>query len=647
MTRIAIIILILLTGFTNKVSAIFDTIDIKEVSVIAQRAMENRGLNLTLIDSSVIQSHITGSLSDLLVSNSTVFMKTYGQGALSTISFRGTSASHTKVKWNGIPLNNPMLGQVDFSLIPVNFTDQISLLHGGSSLQDGAGALGGAIILQSAPSWNDPYTLSLTQGIGSFGTYRSHANLQIGRNRVRMRMKFFTEQSENNFEYYNTENGLWSYEIQENADYKKHGVLGEIFIKADNRNFVSLHTWIQNSLRNIPAIMSYEGGGRTEYQSDDQVRISGIWKNYGVNYRSEITVGYISSGIDYYLANQTGMGLFVNFNSASKAQNLIGSHKITADLGDKIVLKTKLDYQYSTAHISEEESLIGYEASRQEVGLSLSMHREFGKYLTMFGLLRGELADATILPLMPSLGMEIHMPQLNMKVISNLARNYSLPTLNDQYWIPGGNPDLKPEEGYSGDLSISHTLKKNKTVNLSMTLTGFASTINDWILWRPGEYSYWTAENIARVFARGVEYTVRGIYAPGELTFGLNATYAFTRTTNKTPVFENDLSVDQQLIYIPIHKANASLSAGYKSYHLMTSLSYTGERFTTSSNEETRHTLPEFTLLDIRTGKDFSFKRFNATIQLKINNLFNKNYKAILSRPMPGRSWEVVLRFEI
>ncbi len=268
MKKGSIILTLLLILTTGKASAVFDTILIKEVSVIAQRALEERGQVSTVIDTSILQSYITGSLSDLLLENSTVFMKTYGQGALSTISFRGTSASHTKVKWNGILLNNPMLGQVDFSLIPVNFTDRISLLHGGSSLQDGTGALGGSIHLESSPSWSDSHSINLMQGAGSFGTYRSYVNIQLGKKKVRWRLKLFHEQAENDFEYINSENGRWNSEMQENAEYKKYGILGEVFIKPDSRNIISLHTWVQNSDRNIPHIMSYDGTGRSETQAE-------------------------------------------------------------------------------------------------------------------------------------------------------------------------------------------------------------------------------------------------------------------------------------------------------------------------------------------------------------------------------------------
>ncbi|MFC2129223.1 TonB-dependent receptor [Bacteroidota bacterium] len=647
MKKLLLISMILYLASFSGAAMTFDTISIREVSVTAKRSIEERGISLTIIDSSMICSYHGGSLSELLASSSTVFMKTYGQGALSSISFRGTAASHTKVTWNGVTLNNPMLGQVDFSLVPVHFTDKITLLHGGSSLQDGSGALGGSINLESSAAWNDTQIAKLSQGFGSFGTYKSHASFQLGQDLVRWRMKLFYERSDNNFEYLNSENGRWNYEQQVNADYQKYGLLGEVFIKPDDNHIFSLHTWIQNSNRNIPAIMSYEGIGRTETQADDQLRVSGIWKNYGQKYRSEMTLGYSSSGIEYHLANQTGMGLFINYNSISKAQKALASYKISADIGTRTVLKSQVDYNYSRARISEEESFQGYSADRQEFGLGVSLHRQLGQYLTTFGLLRTEIADQKILPLMPSVGMEVIIPRLNLKVISNISRNYSLPTLNDLYWIPGGNPELLPEEGYTGDISLSHSMTKYGNVGLSMTLTGFASAINNWILWRPGEYSYWTAENIANVYARGLEYSMSGLYRPGELSLSFLGTYSYTRTTNRTAIYFGDLSVDQQLIYIPVHKANASMKADYKKFHLMSSVSYIGKRFTTSSNEETRHTLPGYVLFDVRAGKDINFKKFNTAVHLKINNLFNTDYKAILSRPMPGRSWEVVIRVEI
>lgn len=44
-------------------------------------------------------------------------------------------------------INSPMLGTVDFSMIPAFFIDAATLLHGASSIGVTGGALGGAVVL--------------------------------------------------------------------------------------------------------------------------------------------------------------------------------------------------------------------------------------------------------------------------------------------------------------------------------------------------------------------------------------------------------------------------------------------------------------------------------------------------------------------
>ena len=50
-----------------------------------------------------------------------------------------------------------MLGMVDFSLIPVYFTDEVMVLHGSSSMTESAGALGGTIRLDNRANWGNTY----------------------------------------------------------------------------------------------------------------------------------------------------------------------------------------------------------------------------------------------------------------------------------------------------------------------------------------------------------------------------------------------------------------------------------------------------------------------------------------------------------
>ena len=80
--------------------------------------MKSIGVEETKLDSAILKENIALSMADALTFNTPVFVKQYGRATLSTVSFRGTGPSHTQVTWNGMRINNPMLGMTDFSMIP-------------------------------------------------------------------------------------------------------------------------------------------------------------------------------------------------------------------------------------------------------------------------------------------------------------------------------------------------------------------------------------------------------------------------------------------------------------------------------------------------------------------------------------------------
>ena len=127
-------------------------LNLPEVSIYAERPIKEIGTQLTKLDSVVLKENIALSVADVLTFNSSIYVKNYGRATLSTVAFRGTSASHTQVSWNGMKINNPMLGMTDFSMIPSYFVDDAMLLHGTSSVNETGGGLGGAVKLSTKPA---------------------------------------------------------------------------------------------------------------------------------------------------------------------------------------------------------------------------------------------------------------------------------------------------------------------------------------------------------------------------------------------------------------------------------------------------------------------------------------------------------------
>ena len=96
-----------------------------------------------------------------------------------------------------------------------------------------------------------------------------------------------------------------------------------------------------------------------------------------------------------------------------------------------------------------------------------------------------------------------------MVLKASVARNYRYPTLNDRYYQPGGNPDLRPEHGFTYDGGISFALGgEAEGYTLRGEATLFDSHIDDWILWVQARRGYWTPRNVRKVHNYGAETKV-------------------------------------------------------------------------------------------------------------------------------------------
>ncbi|WP_435524382.1 TonB-dependent receptor [Chryseobacterium indoltheticum] len=112
--------------------------------------------SLTTLSPADIQKN-SSNLSEVLRFQSPVYIKENGRGAVSSPSFRGTTAQQTAFVWNGININSPFLGQGDINNIAVFGYDQMEIKSGGGSVIYGSGAIGGSIHLNNDLSFDQGF----------------------------------------------------------------------------------------------------------------------------------------------------------------------------------------------------------------------------------------------------------------------------------------------------------------------------------------------------------------------------------------------------------------------------------------------------------------------------------------------------------
>ncbi|GET21701.1 TonB-dependent receptor [Prolixibacter denitrificans] len=662
------LLLLLLIPFCQELRAqsLSDTLKIKEVRVVSKHLQkkEEAGLIRSDVDSIAMIKALNATLSELISENTPIFIKTYGRGALATASFRGTAPSHTQVEWNGISLNSPMLGMVDFSTIPVYFIDKVSILHGSGSLTEKSGALGGTINLQSDVDWSNHFSGSVLSGVGSYRSYDEFFQVKAGNRKIQSKTKAFLSQSANDFPYRNKfiatidpKTGKYIYPKQrnKNADYRNYGILQEIYIRPDDKDVISGHYWYQHNSRSIPQLMTNEtsGDGGVNRQTDQIHRAVAEWNHYSNKTTLKVSSGLNFDKMNYWLrANVNGTSGQVVVDSWSNAQSWFNKALFTYRESEDFSATAGIDvdrYQVRSQNYAPLANNYGYHKTRLESSAHLQVSKKFGKRFTSTFLVRQDFYDSQAAPIMPLLGLEYKLlANGNLYLKGNVARNYHQPSLNDLYYIPGGNPDLKPEEGYTGDLGL--TWEKSYThLHLYTTLTAYSSKIDNWIIWLPTNKGYWEPSNMKKVDASGLEYQLSLEGDEGPWHWHLNGNYAYTRSINRDdPVNWADQSIGKQLPFIPKHSANLSANLSRQGYHLTYQWNYYSERYTTTSNEKTTsldYLYPYF-MNDLFAGKDWNWKTYRLGVELKIFNLFNEEYRTVLQRPMPRRNYSLLVRFD-
>jgi len=610
-----------------------DTIHIREVEIIGIERMPVPINSVSDIDSLALNQNRNMNLAELLSQHSTVYIKSTGRGSLSTASFRGTDPSHTKIYWNGLNLNSPMLGQMDLSLIPATFPDHISLYHGGSSLGTASGAFGGIINLENKPEWDHKNSFSITNELASFGTYQAFGNLHLTKNSWISNSRVFFNRSRNNYPYYN--NSILPHEDQklENGEYSKYGYLQEFYYRIKTNDFLSVKLWLQHSDRNLPPPLSRENTDTEESQTDGNIRSVLTWKHSGRKGDIEISSGITSDRINYIAEDHLQEN--ASLDSRSKENSFINRFNYSIQINPKTIARVQLLYNYYNVAIEEIIHSQGYHAKRSELSMMAGLNRNIGKRLITYFLIRTDLVDKDFNPVMPSLGFALKLlPEKNLYLKSNLSRNYNIPGLNDLYWIPGGNPNLKPEENYTADLAMDMQFR-NDFFMMNTSVTGYVSKINDWIIWKPTQYQYWAPENVAIVFSRGVELSAKTVTDIHITKIVFQANYNLSRTTNES----------KQLIYIPVHTFNIYAGIQHKGYQLYYSLNYTGKRYTQTDNQEenAESVLDPYFLSDLFLSKDFNLEKAGINLRFAVYNMFDKDYQVILARPMPGRNYSAIL----
>lgn len=607
-----------------------DTLEIEEAVVTSPRLINfTTGAKVQRIGKLAKELNRGNSIADLLNDFSIASIKSYGVDGLTSVSLRGAGSNHTAVVWNGFNLQSPMNGGIDMAQLPAGFMDDIQVQYGGAGALYGSGCIGGIVHLNNTISTHKGFSANFTQQGGSFNTFSTLASVKIGTGKTGHGIKVYYKTADNNFEFTNNQQINSPTQKTNNAQVKKLGLLQSNNFKVGKGN-IETNLWYQLNDKHIPPNMFK----KTNKASQEDQNIRGIinyrhpWKHHLLAVKNGIFVEQTQYN-DPEMPSEQANSLSKAYTSRTEIENLFR-------INNHLQLNAGVNYAYIWADVDDYPS--NTDQQRASVFTSFKAFTNNKKWATTINF-RKEWVDDHFTPFIPAIGIR-YSPDKTLTLQGNISRNYRLPTFNELYWANWGNPDLKPEDGYSTDLGLQWLITR-KNMHLKLSSSIFHSRVKDWIIWVPG-LGNWSPQNVQKVWSRGVEAEAKWALQLTHFQTQLFVQYGYTRSTNES---EQTGINGKQLIYVPKHEAKGNVRMQYKSWYINYSHGYVGQRYITADHSGLP--IKGYQIGNLKLGKSLNYQNLSMQIAADINNLWDSDYQVMAFYPMPLRNYGLTIHFDI
>jgi vitamin B12 transporter len=562
----------------------------------------SKGYSSILITDSLITRNIR-TLTDVLKFNSFIYFKENGLGMVSSPSFRGTSAAHTAVIWNGVNINSQLNGQVDFNAISANSYDNITVRSGGGSVLFGSGAIGGTIHLDNLIKFSKEEKHTILLNYGSFNTQHISYDYVKAKEKSFLNIGLGYNKSDNNFNY------LGSNLTNENGNYINYNFDVNYGYKPNNVHQFKFYSSTFFADRNLSRTLNAPSNDGFE---DINSKYLLEW-NFFLAPKEVITtrVSYIFEKFKFFDNNQNKF----NFSDGQTQRKIV-----QIDYNNTISRNLKLNTILSIESVSSAGS--SFEAITRNVLFGvISLNHQLTKSVSYGLQFRKDLQHNFESPFLYSVGVENKLNK-NYTISFNSSKNFRIPTFNDLYWQPGGNGNLNPEASYQFEIGNAIHFQ-----NIALQINGFFIKSSNLIQWIPNLFGVWTPTNTEETRNLGLEFSANYKTSIKNHYIKINANYSYTNA--------EDLETNRQLISVPKNRFNGLINYRYKNGSVYYQCLFNDDVLFLVD------TIPAFQVSNIGFSYELSTLKNKPNIGFVIQNIYNKKYQSTLSRPMPGINFQL------
>jgi vitamin B12 transporter len=583
-----------------------------------------QGNNTTKIDKLDLLQNLNSSLAVTLMEKSSLQIRNSLPGMLATISSRGSSPGHVAVMWNGLNISAVTNGLTDASMLPNVAFDDVQIVQNGFSTAAGVGAMGACIILGNDKPVQNDFQMGL--GLASYSKRNLFLKSSFVKNKYSSNILVNYLQSENDFSFINTSKQGMPIQKMKHARYNQKNIFVNSYYTLNDKTQFSLHAWTQQNERLLPATLTQDTSASTQTDASFKINLQ-FRKQFSKVMFLEVQSAYLYDNLNF-------KDSLIDINSTYKTSQIINSVSFHAMGQD-----TLASWQVGLSNNYTEAKAI--ELDGQKWQNKLALFTNFSKQsisnkhkLSISG--RQEFITPKLLPISASLGYELKCSN-HYLLLTNISRNYRVPTFNDLFWYQGGNKNLLPEKSFNVEISLQNkwNSKKISTTNI---LTIFNKNISDWIQWTPVN-AVWHPINLLKVWSRGLEVMSNVSWQiNSNKRANLKTIYSFTKCTNQAVAANSINSLHKQLMYVPLHKLVVNIRYALANTSVFSNLLLEGSQFTTTDNYGS---LPAYFTQNIGLMQTIKINNMQVYCSANVNNIYNTNYQQIAYNPNPRRNYAI------
>ena len=574
------------------------TITLPPVTVTASRlpaSVVHAPIRTQLLDQSDILKSGSQTAAELLRQRAALYVRQY-TGGLSTLSQRGGTASQTLMLLDGHRIASPQLGQLDLSLLPTIVLQSVEITSGAASALYGTDAVSGVVNLQTTST--DPHIMARV-GAGAWDKRQAAGKATLRHGRLSGTLAAELDRFTGNFPYWNRALFPPRHSPREGGDQQKRSLFGSV-TRVGSSDELRLTAWYQDAERGLPDINATIAAGERQWDKHIRIWTHAIrqwgWGNLRVSSLTQVgALRYVNPRVRI---DNTGRTLI-----SSLQATLVWAPIHQWRLG------TGIEAGYGRA----DHPSLQHNSSERHFAAFVHATRRWGR-LTLYPSVRLDryVRPVTLSPVNPTIGINLRLIK-NLYLKGSSAAAFRMPTFNDRFWLPGGNPDLRPERGWSHDAGLIWVRG-----GIQAELTTFSTHLREQIVWQPLPAGHWAPLNVSRVVTRGLEISV-DLQKSLSTRMRAEGGAVWTHTSQRSDSF---------LRLIPRHEIKGHAHFRWRFVSTNFSATHTGSRAITPITESK----PFFLLhgqMTVHAGP--------VSVGVRGENLLNVRYEFLPANPMPPR----------